>query len=211
MPKTILRTEAQFKEVNNTGVFIAEIEANHAKSIELLQQHKLEPMEKQEALVLIDGNPELKEQLKGNWFYLAGKGLEESGYYTFDNEGKLTEGKGDIEKTVRAYSGNEPLSLFVRTHSNARVDEGRFYLDADGDPQDAAPVVVGVRVGHEVAMPKIEVSEADEGVKLTGITSEQLMALCRDSEQELSKVAEVFGSDNLLKTRMLVAALRIKE
>jgi hypothetical protein len=37
------------------------------------------------------------------------------------------------------------------------------------------------------------------------------MALRRDSEQELSKVAEAFGPDNLSKTRMLVAALRIKE
>ena len=179
----------------------------------LLQQYELEPMAKEEALVLIDRYPELKNQLKGKRFYLAGKGSEKSRYYTFDNEGMLTEGKGDVEKTVYAYSGDKPLSLLVLTNYYARIDEGRFYLDAYGDPQSVASVVVGVRKGHGVATPKVEVTEAPdaEGVTITGITVEQLKALHRGAAEELSKLTEMVGKDNLPKIRELVDALRIKE
>jgi hypothetical protein len=163
------RTETQFKEVNATSVHISETKANHANSMALLQQNGLRPMTYKEAIVLIDGNPELKEQLKGKWFYLDGKGLKESGYHTFDNEGKLTKGKGDIEKTVYAYSGKNPLSLYVFTDYYVGFNERRFYLNADYVPQDVASVVVGVRAGHEVATPKISkeaVIGADEALTI---------------------------------------------
>ena len=153
------RTETQFREINATTVHISETKANHANSMALLQQNGLRPMTYQEAIVLIDRNRELKAQLKGKWFYLEGKGLKKSGYHTFDNAGRLVEsveGKGDIEKTAYAYSGNNPLALYVRTDEYARRGRRRFTLNAFDSPQYAALVVVGVRAGHEAATPKIE-------------------------------------------------------
>lgn len=151
------RTETpQFRKINAAAVHIFEIKANHADSMTLLQRYGLRPMTYQEAIVLIDGNPELKAQLKGKWFYLAGEGLKEGGYYTFNNEGKLTEGKGDIEKTVYIYPGNMLLSLVVHNDEDFdRFCEMRFTLVAYAGPQEVAPVVVGVRADHEVATPKI--------------------------------------------------------
>ena len=47
----------------------------------------------------------------------------------------------------------------MHTVGDARFYGRRFSLDAYYGPQDVAPVVVGVRAGHEVATPKIEASE----------------------------------------------------
>ena len=44
----------------------------------------------QEALVWLDKDSEAKSKLKGKWGSFAGKGRP-SGYYTFDNQGKLIE------------------------------------------------------------------------------------------------------------------------
>ena len=155
--------QAQFKEVNATGAFVCETKANHADSMAHLKRNNLRVLTYQEALVLIDRNPDLKEHLKDQWFYLEGKGiLDKSGCYAFDNLGNLSKVKGDPEKTVYIYSGTNPLSLGVHTDDGARVDEGRFGLDAYNGPQFVASVVVGVRIGHEVATPKIEASELKE-------------------------------------------------
>ena len=145
-----------FREVNASGVFIAQTEANHKNSMSLLQQNGFRPLTYQEALVEIDKNPELKEQLKGKWFYLDGKGSQLSGYYAFNDKGELTRGKGDLERTVYVWKGPWPLSLAVHEGDLVRHDEGRFYLYADNAPSYVAGVVVGVRIGREVATPKIE-------------------------------------------------------
>ncbi len=203
--------QVEFREVNTTGVFLAHTEANQKASMALLKQNGFRALTYQEALVKIDQNPELKEQLKGKWFYLDGKGSALSGYYTFNGKGELTQGKGDMEKTVCVWNGNQPLSLDVHSDYDARVSERRFYLDAYDSPDDAARVVVGVKDAHEVGTPKIEVAPAEEGVKLTGVTTEQLTSLLRGSAQELSRVAEAFGTESLPQTRMLIEALRIKE
>ena len=156
-----LRTKAQetvqvqFNEVRNSGVFIAPTRADLEKSLSLLKQNGFRPMTYQEALVKIDQNPELKEQLKGNRFYLEGKGSALSGYYTFNDKGKLTQGAGDIEKTIYVYKGNQPLLLYVRDDELARYNERRFGLDAYVGPSGVAPVVVGVKIDHEAAAPKI--------------------------------------------------------
>ena len=171
----------QFNEVRNSGVFIAWTEANREDSMRLLQQNGLRALTYQEAIVKIDQNPELKDQLKGKWFYLIGKGSVLSRYYTFNDKGELTQGKGDIEKTVHAWKGSQPLSFFVLTDGAASTDGRRYVLGACYSPVSAAWVVVGVPIGHKVAAPKIKVSTTEGGVKLTGITAEQLIILQRDS------------------------------
>ncbi len=150
MPKTKAITETQFTEVNNTGVFVSETEANHAKSMKLLKHNHLRPLTYQEALVLIDRNLDVKARLKGKWFHLDGKGLKESGWCTFDNEGKLVEGKGDMEKTIYAYPGKNPLWLNVLTDTIASFIGSRFDLVADEGPLRVVLVVVGVKIRSKI-------------------------------------------------------------
>ena len=172
----------KFSEINATGVYISKTNANYTDSMALLQQNGFRPLTYPEALVKIGQSPELKKQLKGEWFYLDGKGSALSGDYTFNDKGELTQGKGDVEKTVHVCKGSQPLKLYVHyTDRDARNLGWWFGLGAYTDPSLVARVVVGV-----VATPKIEVSNVEEGVKLTGVTTEQLMALQRDSVQELS-------------------------
>ena len=231
----VLRTRAketvqvEFREVSQTGVFLATTKANHENSMALLRQNGFRPLIDNEeyakaslegkrrlianAINTINQKPELKAQLKGKWFYLGGEGSELSEYYTINDNGEIKEGKGEIEKTVYVWKGNQPLSLGVRTDDFARSLEGRFVLNADDEPSGVAGVVVGVRAGHEVATPKIEVAQTEkpEEITLSGTSLDTFKVLHRGAEQELSKLTEALGSENLPNMRKLVEALRIKE
>ena len=100
------------------------------------------------------------------------------GYYTFNEKGELTQGEGEIEKTVCVWKGSQPLSLGVRENDGARLFEGRFTLNAYYDPWDVAGVVVGVRIGSEATAPKIEVSQAEQPgtVTLSGTSPDTFKA-----------------------------------
>lgn len=144
MPKTESKTSAiEIIEIRIQGeVSIINKKANHSDSIKILEDEGLRPMTYQEALVIINQDSKLKEKLKGNWFYLEGKGFKDGGYYKFDSNGALSKGKGDPEQTVYAYSGPHPLSLYVGDDAGV---VWRFDLDASNDPSLVAPVVVGVK------------------------------------------------------------------
>ena len=212
--KAAEKVKEEFREVGNTGVFIARTVANHKDSMSILKRDGLRALRPQEAFVKMDKNQELKKRLEAQQFYLDGKGSALSGYHTFNEKGELTQREGEIEKNVRfleGLKGPQPLLLTVYGDDSASLFSGRFCLNANLDPSSVAGAVVGVHIGSEAAAQKIEVSNVEEGVKLTGVTTERLMALQRDSVQELSKVTGVFGSESLPKTRKLVEALRIKE
>ena len=182
--------QVQFNEVRNSRVFIAQTEANQKNSMSILQQNSFRALTYQEALVKIYQNLELKEQLKGKWFYLEGNGSALSGYYIFNEKGELTQGKGNIEKTVYVYKGSQPLSLSVLTDLNAHFAEWRFDLIAPYRPDFVAPVVVGVRIGHEVAAPKIE---ASEGSKITSELTDKFRTAVAKVEGVLdSEITGVF-------------------
>ncbi len=143
------KVEVQFKQINTTAVCLSETKADYADSMALLQQEGLRPMTYKEALALIDRSSELKQQLKGKWFYLEGEGLEKEGCHTFDNEGNLRKEdheKGNMEKTVDVFPGEGRLVMIVQTDSTTSLEERRFVLYASADPQDIAPVVVGVKL-----------------------------------------------------------------
>lgn len=141
-------TRAEFKEVGQTGVFLALTESNLKDSLSMLGQNGLRPLTYQEAIDKIDKNLELKEKLKGMWFYLDGEGLALSGYYTFDDKGQLTQGKGDIEKTIHIYKGQQPLSFDVLSNDDSGSYERRYDLNAHYGPFCIAPVIVGVKISH---------------------------------------------------------------
>ena len=149
--------QVEFREVGTTGVFMAHTKANQKDSMNLLQQNGFRALTYQDALMKIDQNPELKEQLKGRWLYLDGKDSELSGFYIFNEKGELTKisgpailkkGKGDLEKIVFVLKGSQPLSLLVQTDDFARYGGFRFGLFATYGQSDIAGVVVGVRVDH---------------------------------------------------------------
>jgi hypothetical protein len=123
----------------------------------LLKQNGFRALTYQEALTKIDQNPELRERLKGRWLYLEEKGSELSGFYSFNEKGKLTKiagpailkkGKGDLEKIVFVLKGSHPLSLLVQTDDFARYGGFRFGIYATYGHSDVAGVVVGVRANH---------------------------------------------------------------
>jgi hypothetical protein len=149
--------QIEFREVGTTGVFMAHTKANQKNSMNQLQQNGFRALTYQEALMKIDQNPELKEQLKGRWLYLDGKGTELSGFYMFNEKGELAKisgpailkrGQGDLEKIVFVLKGSQPLSLLVQTDDFARYGGFRFGLYATYGHSDVAGVVIGLRVGH---------------------------------------------------------------
>jgi len=149
--------QVEFREVGTTGIFMAHTKANQKNSMNLLQQNGFRALTYQEALMKIDQNPELKEQLKGRWFYLDGKDSALSGFYIFNEKAELTKisgpailkkGKGDLEKIVFVLKGSQPPSLLVQTDDFARYGGFRFGLFATYGQSDVAGLVVGVRVGH---------------------------------------------------------------
>jgi hypothetical protein len=149
--------QMEFTEVSITGVFIAHTQANEENSMKLLKQNGLRALTTQEALTKIDQNPELKEQLKGRWFYLNEKGSELSGFYIFNENGEFTKiagpailkkGKGNLERIVFVLKGSHRLSLLVQTDDFARYGGFRFGIYATYGQSYVAGVVVGVRINH---------------------------------------------------------------
>lgn len=132
---------------------ILEQSGNHAQSMKILSKNGLRPLTYQEALA---NAPELIKTLKGKWFYLDGKGIKENGIYTVNEKGELAKltGNETLDQKVRVYSGSQPLSLGVGSGDSARIYGVRFFLDGNFSPDFVAPVVVGVKIGHEVAAPK---------------------------------------------------------
>ena len=119
--------------------------ADFKRSRIIALKHGLRLLSLKIALIEINKDKQLKQRLKGEWFYLDGKGSQLSGYYTFNDNGELTKGKGDIEKTVYVWKGKQPLSLGVHSVYNARLNGWRFLLNAFNVPQVVASVVVGFK------------------------------------------------------------------
>src|SRR5208282_2574141 len=99
------------------------------------------------------------------WFWTARQGLGRkegvtgSGVlYTLGSDGRFHNGNGEsIEDTTRVWSGNHPVCLDVHSDVYAAFDGRRFGLGAYVGPLYVAPVVWGVRPGHEVAAPKLKI------------------------------------------------------
>jgi hypothetical protein len=123
--------------------------ANYEDSMKLLKENKLQPLTYQEALA---NGKEFVKAFKGEykWFWLAGKGLDKSGYHTIDRYGDVRAGKGEVENTVYIWKGNQPLCLYVRSDDDAAQVGGRFSLGADDVPDVVAPVVVGKAMSRKI-------------------------------------------------------------
>jgi hypothetical protein len=132
--------------VFKVSIFIRNKGENHPNSMDVLEKAHLDPFTYQEILLLLQSHDLFKQELKGKWFWLKGKGLaKELSLYTIDAKGELVEITVDtpLEKTVRVWNGTNPLSLDVSSGDEA-ADYGRRYdLTALNAPHHAAPFVVG--------------------------------------------------------------------
>ncbi len=186
---------------------VLETSANHSKSMELLEKAGLRPLKYQEILPLLMKDETLKNSLKGKWFYLAGKGLEEDGIYTINEKGDLAKIENDklsIENKVRAWKGPYPLSLDVYSDNGAAGYSRRFYLGlgAPNGPLNAAPVVVGV--------PKERSELEPDQVKQVQAPS-WLVALRKTAdltESSVAKLEETTKPDLLAPIKELIRKVR---
>ncbi len=150
--ETKMKTQAQVASavipqiVKQNGVNLT---GNRDQSMKILADHDMRALTYQEALVWLTQNPEIKQQLKGKFFfYLEGVGIDKNGLYTVDGKGELKSGSGKLEETVRVWPGKNPLSLDVVSDGDARIVGGRFVLDGVSSPDGVAPVVVGVKLAQ---------------------------------------------------------------
>ena len=140
------------RQNTSTSIVISYQKADHTASMEILERNGLRPLTYKEALTILTEKPELKEQLKGKWFWIAGDirnindlftGSESDAYFTFDNKGNLSKGKGNIEGTVHVWKGDDPFAFLVLAYDGASSVGRRFVFGALGRSDDVAPVVVG--------------------------------------------------------------------
>lgn len=172
--------QVEFREVSQTGVFIAHTEANHKNSMSLLQQNNLRPLTYWEAILKLSKSRELKEQLENTSFYLDAKG---SPIPPFNNKGELIrQGDGNIPKILRIWKVWEDSILPEIEHGIVGHGPGgwRFGLYAVLS-SNVEQVVVGVRE-HEVVISGTEAS------KRPRITAE----LIDNFRSAVSKVEGVF-------------------
>jgi hypothetical protein len=146
-----------FKRVEGSTLYMLQQEADHPQSMKLLEEAGLRPYTYQEILPILMKDEQLRNALKGKWFYLAGAGIDKEGIFTVDEKGELKEiGKEEIpvEQSVCVFSGKNPLSLDVNSDGDAADYGWRFYLVASSKPGGVAPVVVGTAKGREAAAPE---------------------------------------------------------
>lgn len=143
--KTKTESVSKFREIESSGLFMSEQNADYSRSLQVLADNNLRMLTYQEALVHYK---ELINELSGTWFWLAGNCSKPNGLYTFDDKGELIDftGKTKVEKTVIFSPGSQPLTLLV----DFEGDCGRsFHIAALMKPHIPARVVVGVRKTQE--------------------------------------------------------------
>lgn len=139
-------------------MFMSETSANYQRSVDLLTKNGLVALTYQKALVLMDQNPDFKEQLKGKWFWIAGDSLHISGYYTFDDSGELIKTEEiNPEKAVNVHGGSYPSYFVVGALNRILRGGARFGTGANIPSQTIAPVVVGYSLSSEATLSELDV------------------------------------------------------
>lgn len=157
--KKIQESKIEFKQIRGdtkSVLYVLEKNADYTDSLALLDNADLRMLRYQEILPLLMGDETLKNQLKGYWFFLEGKGFEkELETYTIDEKGELIEIKGEIsnERIVRVWNGQNPPLLGISSADPASCNNGRFFLNAYGGPRSVTPIVVGVPKQNPHSVP----------------------------------------------------------
>jgi hypothetical protein len=111
--------------------------------MKILVDGGLRPLTFREAL---SHTSELMNELKGKWFYLDGKGIEEAGVYAFDARGEFARptAREHPNRMIQIYSGVHPLHFDIGSDDLTRFHSRRFVLSGNDTPDFHAPVVVGI-------------------------------------------------------------------
>ena len=144
MMATRLTGQDQFRRVGT--LFISKQESDCAKSMELLAANGLRLITYQEALSRFSSI--VVKELRGEWFYLAGKGIQGNGVRTFNERGELVRptGRENDNQRVYVWSGSQQLKMGIYLDGNVPRLHRRFSISgmSDLDPTDnIARVVVG--------------------------------------------------------------------
>ncbi len=140
--------------------YIVEKRVNCAESEEVRTALGIKAVKYTTALPALAENPAERTSIEGRSAYLDGVGLTEDGICAWNKKGELVmpPKNADAERLVRAFSGNQPLRLDVVSGDVTAVYGGRFGLYADGKPDYAVSVVLGIREKTyvEAATQKLE-------------------------------------------------------
>jgi hypothetical protein len=124
------------------------VKFNHETSLTLLTEAGLVFVEYKLEIPLLVHDWRLQRALTNDGqfisLFVAGRGpLNLPEFQHVNKEGKIVNGKGNIENTIWNFDGEEPLSIVVRSDDVAREGWGRFLLLAVRDAGYAARVVYG--------------------------------------------------------------------
>jgi hypothetical protein len=140
---------SQIKTPAKTPLFMLRrgTDTNHVTSMALLSSNDLRPITYQEVFVL----PLKVIKELAPCFYLAGKGIEKDGVFTYDINGDLVDlpwYQTPVDMRVKVWPGNEPLSLLILDDDSSVFNKHRFVIDGTLSSSRNKAAVVGVKIGH---------------------------------------------------------------
>ncbi|MDE1860878.1 MAG: hypothetical protein KGH72_04135 [Candidatus Micrarchaeota archaeon] len=163
--------EAGFAEIAVRDRYAASLhvsfqKADYKHTMKMLFDHDLEPLTRSMALRFLTSDDAFRDLVEGKWFWLAGEGLEESGYYTLERRGGLvrldeaTRRKTSPEMVIDVRPGKGPISVGVAGGYTFGYYDSRFTMGADVNPSGEATAVLGFR-----RKPDLKTLRRSNGVK----------------------------------------------
>jgi len=137
-----LRSVSLFRFSLSTVTIIGE--ARHlTEALGTLQENGLRLMTYREALYAITTDPELKDKLKGQAFWVLGEQMEKSGICLVKDYGEIGAGRSkDPENNIFVFPGKGPFLLRINSDDVTPAKNMRFVIFPD--TERTAPIVVGV-------------------------------------------------------------------
>jgi hypothetical protein len=156
-----------FRQISDSGVYISRIDAKRSYASEVLEEDGLRLMKYDEVLKEMSKSLYLRKALEGKLFHIDGSGstggygifdgngrIPVPDYYTFNDKGELTKGRGEIRKNVHVYTGRYPLVFYVPMEHAVEHIGANFIIYANQSPSYIASIVVGAKK-HARAEPEI--------------------------------------------------------
>ncbi|MGD0728704.1 MAG: hypothetical protein ABR981_01360 [Candidatus Micrarchaeaceae archaeon] len=160
---SLLERKAQFREIQSLGktIGILEEKEDFSGSMRELISNGYRAMTKQEVLIHLSQDPELRKILKGKWFWIEGEGLEQTKSFRIDEKGELAkiESIWSLEwyQSVSTRKGNGHLYF---SFSGFDYGNDRFCLGANLNPEDVASLVVGIKVDTNTDSSTLQQTES---------------------------------------------------
>ena len=135
-----------YVKFNPSKISVHRANSGHYESMRTLAQNDLRPLNMKEALLSVIQNPGLKEQLKGELFFIGGVGFDKMGIHTIGSSLSLIEGGStDLERNADCWPGStNPLMFRVYLDGHAIANNARFGIGVCASTDVCASVIVGV-------------------------------------------------------------------